>query len=51
MTKMSYFAFGGGEPDGIDSQPQDCMFFNPFDYHRFYDIPCDIHKGGYICEK
>ena len=27
MTKMTYFAFGGGEPDGIDSQPKDCMFF------------------------
>ncbi|XP_052719668.1 uncharacterized protein LOC128191577 [Crassostrea angulata] len=26
MTKMTYFAFGGGEPDGIDSQPQDACF-------------------------
>lgn len=27
MTKMKYFAFGKGEPDGAEQSPQDCFCF------------------------
>lgn len=52
MTKMSYFAFGSGQPDGVDRKPQDCMFFYATERYRFHDVHCDrFYKGGYICEK
>lgn len=52
MTKMSYFAFGAGQPNGVDRQPQDCMFFYALEHYRFHDVHCDYsYKSGYICEK
>ncbi|XP_052676022.1 perlucin-like protein [Crassostrea angulata] len=52
MTKMSYFAFDSGQPDGVDRNPQDCMFFYATERYRFHDAHCDrFYKGGYICEK
>lgn len=51
MTKMSYFAFGNGEPNGSDSKTEDCMFFFAAEYYRFHNVYCDNYNGGYICEK
>lgn len=51
MTKMTYFAFGGGQPNGVDSQPEDCMYFCALEHYRFHDVFCDNYYGGYICEK
>lgn len=51
MTKMSYFAFGKGEPSGSDKRVRDCMFFYADEYYRFHAVPCDNFNGGYICEK
>lgn len=51
MTKITYFAFGNRQPDGTDSNPQDCMFFYAADSYRFYDFHCAYDFGGYICEK
>nr|XP_034301058.1 perlucin-like protein [Crassostrea gigas] len=51
MIKMSYFAFGNGEPNGIDSNTQDCMFFFAGEHYRFHSVFCDNYNGGYICEK
>ena len=52
MTKMTYFAFGPGQPDGTDRSPQDCIAFFAPDRYMLHDYPCDHgqYKGGYICE-
>ena len=52
MTKMTYFAFGAGEPNGSDKSPEDCMFFYAGDRYKLHDIDCDnrTYLGGYICE-
>nr|XP_034301073.1 uncharacterized protein LOC105335840 isoform X2 [Crassostrea gigas] len=50
MTKMRYFAFGGGEPDGTDRSPQDCLLFLVEDGYAFHNANCGIKIGGYICE-
>ena len=52
MTKMTYFAFGPGQPDGTDRSPQDCIAFYAPDRYMLHDYPCDHgqYKGGYICE-
>ncbi|XP_078323233.1 uncharacterized protein LOC144622431 [Crassostrea virginica] len=49
MTKMTYFAFGAGEPNGSDKSPEDCMFFYAGDRYRLHNVSCD-YPGGYICE-
>ncbi|XP_048777410.2 C-type lectin domain family 4 member E-like [Ostrea edulis] len=53
MMKMTYHAFGGGQPNGTDRSPQDCMFFYAGERYTFHDVPCDngTYHGGYICEK
>jgi hypothetical protein len=53
MTKMTYHAFGAGQPDGSDRAPQDCMFFFAGERYTFHDVYCDngTFLGGYICEK
>ncbi|XP_061169141.1 uncharacterized protein LOC133178461 [Saccostrea echinata] len=52
MTKMTYHAFGAGEPNGSDRSPQDCMFFFAGERYTFHNVPCDngSYLGGYICE-
>ncbi|XP_061163726.1 uncharacterized protein LOC133172908 [Saccostrea echinata] len=52
MTKMKYFAFAAGEPNGSDSSPQDCMMFYAGKRYKFHNIYCDngSYLGGYICE-
>lgn len=50
MTRMTYFAFGAGEPDGTDKSPQDCLLFNAGDGYKFHNANCGIKIGGYICE-
>ncbi|XP_048775102.2 uncharacterized protein LOC125679709 [Ostrea edulis] len=52
MMKMTYHAFGAGQPDGSDSSPQDCMFFYAGERYTFHDVYCDngSYLGGYICE-
>lgn len=50
MTKMRYFAFGGGEPDGTDRSPQDCLLFHVQDGYAFHNANGGIKIGGYICE-
>ena len=50
MTKMTYFAFGGGEPDGSDRSPQDCMVFFALDRYQLHNFPCENYFLGYICE-
>lgn len=50
MTKMKYFAFGKGEPDGAEQSPQDCMLFHAGDRYKFHDSVCGKRVGGYICE-
>ena len=52
MTKMTYFAFGPGEPNGSDKSPQDCMFFYALDRYNLHNVSCDHGHdlGGYICE-
>ena len=50
MTKMTYFAFGAGEPDGSDKSPQDCMVFLVADRYQFHNYPCENYFLGYICE-
>jgi hypothetical protein len=53
MIKMTYHAFGAGQPDGSDRAPQDCMFFFAGERYTFHDVCCDNGTllGGYICEK
>ena len=53
MIKMTYHAFGVGEPGGSDRAPEDCMFFYASDRYIFHNVPCDSGRdhGGYICEK
>ncbi|CAG2258009.1 unnamed protein product [Mytilus edulis] len=53
MTKMTYYAFGGGEPNGSNASPQDCMFFYAAERYIFHNVFCDngSYRGGYICEK
>ncbi|XP_061164564.1 uncharacterized protein LOC133173596 [Saccostrea echinata] len=52
MTKMTYHAFGIGQPNGSDKAPQDCMYFDVGERYTFHDVFCDsdTHLGGYICE-
>ncbi|XP_061164729.1 uncharacterized protein LOC133173725 [Saccostrea echinata] len=52
MTKMTYHAFGAGEPNGSDRSPQDCMFFYAGERYTFHNVFCDngSYLGGYICE-
>ena len=45
--KDDVFAFGAGEPDGIDKDPQDSMFFYAGDRYKLHDVNCD-QPGGYI---
>lgn len=53
MTKMDYFAFAVGEPNGNVHNPHDCLFFFKHDNYNMYDVPCfgSYDVGGYICEK
>ncbi|XP_052074812.1 C-type lectin domain family 4 member M-like [Mytilus californianus] len=52
MTKMTYYAFGDGEPNGSIASPQDCMYFYALNIYHFYNVMCDsgTNIGGYICE-
>ncbi|XP_065932791.1 F-box/LRR-repeat protein 4-like [Magallana gigas] len=50
MRKMRYFAFGGGQPDGTDRSPQDCLCVYVRDGYAFHDTFCGKKLVGYICE-
>lgn len=50
MTKMKYFAFGAGEPNGTEQSPEDCLMFYAGDGYKFYNAKCGKKLGGYICE-
>lgn len=53
MVQMKYFAFDKGEPNGINSAPQDCMFFYASRKYKFHSVWCENGNllGGYICQK
>lgn len=53
MNKMTYKAFGSGQPAGTNASPQDCMFFYAGERYAFHNLPCDrpVWSSGYICEK
>ena len=53
MFKMTYYAFGAGEPNGSNGSPEDCMVFYLKDHYQFHNVFCwsTVHDGGYICEK
>ncbi|VDH93635.1 Hypothetical predicted protein [Mytilus galloprovincialis] len=51
MIKMKYKAFGSGQPDGSNSNSQDCMLFYSGDKHSIHDGSCIHYLHGYICEK
>lgn len=50
MIKMSYFAFGKGQPSGTFKSADDCMIFFSEDGYKFHDANCGPKIGGYICE-
>ncbi|VDI08190.1 Hypothetical predicted protein, partial [Mytilus galloprovincialis] len=39
MNKMTYKAFGSGQPDGTNASPQDCMFFYAGERYAFHNLP------------
>lgn len=50
FSKMSYFAFGPGQPTGTKGSPQNCMWlYSPYHY-QFTDDSCTM-LAHYICEK
>ncbi|CAC5426867.1 unnamed protein product [Mytilus coruscus] len=53
MNNFTYYAFDGGQPDGTNIGPQDCMFFFAATSYKFRDVFCDAEEyfGGYICEQ
>lgn len=50
FSKMSYFAFGPGQPDGTKGNPQNCLWLYPTFQYQFIDDYC-TSSVYYICEK
>ncbi|XP_048738363.1 perlucin-like protein [Ostrea edulis] len=49
-SKMSYFAFGPGEPGGTKESPQLCLWLYAKYQYQFVDVGC-TSVARYICEK
>lgn len=50
FSKMSYFAFGPGQPDGTRGNPQNCLWLYPTFQYQFIDDYC-TSSVYYIFEK
>lgn len=50
FSKMSYFAFGPGQPSGSKGTPENCLWLYPAYNYQFIDDIC-TSSVYYICEK
>nr|XP_034309523.1 uncharacterized protein LOC105326448 isoform X2 [Crassostrea gigas] len=50
FSKMSYYAFGPGQPSGSKGTPENCLWLYPTYHYQFIDDIC-TYSVYYICEK